>query len=301
MIIVAFISIYVIWGTTYLAIIIGLEGLPPFMMASVRFFVAAIILLGFSIAKGEPIPSYQALLKNAILSIFVLVGGQGLLIWSEQYIASGYASILVATIPIWLVIMDKTNWKYYFSNPFIIVGVIIGFIGIVILFGDTMDDSITDPAETRNQIIAAILVLVGAWSWVAGTLFNRSRPARGSIYANLGWQLVFGGVISLGISGSLGEFPETNFGEVSLSAWVSILYLSVAGSIIAFVAYTWLLTQRSSAAVGTYAYINPVIAVLIGWWYANEEITGYQIVGMIIIVISAITINLKRGQILKRK
>ena len=297
----AFISIYVIWGTTYLAIIIGLEGLPPFMMASVRFLVAAIILLGYSIAKGEPTPTYQALFKNAVLSVFVLVGGQGLLIWSEQYIASGYASILVATIPIWLVVMDKANWKYYFSNPFIIIGVVIGFIGIVILFGDTMDDSFLDPTKSKNQIVAASLVLVGAWSWVAGTLFNRSRPARGSIYSNLGWQLVFGGIISLGISGTLGEFPKTNFSEVSLSAWISILYLSVAGSIIAFVVYTWLLTQKSSAAVGTYAYINPVIAVLIGWWYANEEITIYQIIGMIIIVVSAITINLKRGQILKSK
>ncbi|ELR73273.1 Permease of the drug/metabolite transporter (DMT) superfamily [Fulvivirga imtechensis AK7] len=296
--IAAFAAIYFIWGTTYLAIVIGLEGFPPFLMAAVRFIVAGLPLVGYCVFKGEKFPTASALVKNAVLALVVLAGGQGLLIWSEQYIASGYAAVLVATLPIWFVIMDKTNWKTYFSNPYIIAGVVLGFLGILLLFKDTISGTSMNE-NVRLELIASLAVLLGSVCWVAGTLYHRTNPAPGSIYLNLGWQLIIGSVICSVISVSAGELTSFTFTHISWRAWSAVLYLSVAGSIIAFIAYTWLLTQKPSAVVGTYAYINPVVAVFLGWLLADEVINTNQLVGMSIILGSAILVNITRAQVQK--
>lgn len=295
LIILSFIAIYFIWGTTYLAIVVGLEGFHPFFMASVRFIIAGVILVGYSLFKGEKLPTRPSLVKNLFIGMVVLCGGQGLLIWSEQYIASGYASVLVATLPIWFVVMDRKHWKTYFSNPYIIVGVILGFIGIVILFRDQLNAPLLDK-NVQLQLLASILVLIGAMCWVTGTLYHRSRPAPGSIFHNLGWQLLTSSGICLLISFFLGEWDTSPIREISFNAWSAVVYLSVAGSILAFIAYTWLLKEMPSAIVGTYAYINPVVAVFLGWLLAEEVITTQQMIGMLIILISAVLVNLNRSK-----
>lgn len=299
LVVLSFLAIYFIWGTTYLAIVIGLEGFQPFFMATIRFAIAGVLLLTFSFLNGERFPSKSSLVKNAIIGLVVLCGGQGLLIWSEQYIASGYASVLVATIPIWFVILDKKHWKLYFANPYILIGVILGFCGIVILFRDQLHASI--PQETIHlQLVASIAVLVGAMFWVIGTLYHRSRPAPGSIIQNLGWQLTIGSLFCLIISSAMGEWNTPLFLDASLRAWSAVIYLALAGSILAFVAYTWLLQKLPSAIVGTYAYINPVVAVLLGWLLVDEVIAGDQFIGMGIILISAVLVNLNRSKIKTR-
>lgn len=295
LVILAFLAIYLIWGTTYLAIVIGLKGFTPFMMASIRFLVAGVLLVGYSLWKGEQMPSRASLIKNAFIGLVVLAGGQGLLIWSEQHIASGYASVLVATLPIWFVVMDRKHWQRYFSNPYILIGVVLGFIGIVVLFRDKLTETL--PVENiRLQIIASIAVLFGGVCWVVGTLYHRSRPAPGTIYHNLGWQLLWGSVICLGIGLLTGEGGRFSWADASLTSWSAVLYLSVAGSIIAYIAYTWLLNEMPSAIVGTYAYINPVVAVFLGWLLAGEVITSPQLVGMVIILVSAVLINVNRSK-----
>lgn len=295
LIFLAFIAIYFIWGTTYLAIRVGLEGFPPFLMASIRFILAGVILLAYCIYKGEKLPSRASLIKNAIIGVIVLIGGQGLLFWSEQYIDSGYAAVLVATLPIWFVVMDRKNWNTYFTNPYIITGVILGFSGILLLFKDTLQGSFSE--NVRMQLLASVAVLIGSICWVVGTLYNRSRPARGSMYSNLGWQLVIASGVSLSISFGLGELTTFTFTGISANAWFSVLYLVIAGSVIAFVAYTWLLTQKPSAVVGTYAYINPIVAVFLGWLLAGEVISFYQLLGMTVILASAILVNITRSQV----
>lgn len=300
LLILSFAAIYLIWGTTYLIIAIGLEELPPFLMASIRFIIAGVMLVGYCWYKKEKLPSTTSIIKNAVLGLIVLAGGQGLLIWSEQYIASGYASILVATLPIWFVIMDKSNWKTYFSNPYIIVGVILGFLGILLLFKDTLSATgFTDSALL--QLYASLAVLLGAICWVVGTLYNRSKPAPGSIYSNLGWQLLMASVICLFISYSTGEFTGFDLSTVTYKGWLSAIYLAVAGSIIAFIAYTWLLTKMPSAIVGTYAYINPVVAVVLGWSLADEVITNFQFIGMAVILGSAILVNITKSKVVQAK
>ena len=297
LIIIAFLCIYLIWGTTYMAIRIGLDGLPPFMMASVRFIMAGVLLVAYCLWTGQKWPKFHSMVRNAFFALIIMVGGQGLLVWSEQYIATGYASVLVATIPLWFVIIDKSNWKLYFSNPYIILGVILGFIGILTLFGETLSGE--SVSTSRLELIATCLVLIGAISWVFGTLLYKSYPPRDSMYMNLGWQFIFASVISLLLSGVLGEYSHTDFSNVGMRAWSAIIYLALPGSIVGLVAYTWLLTQKPAAVVGTYAFVNPIIAVLIGWLFANETISSFQLVGMLIIIVSAVMINLKRRQVLK--
>ncbi len=298
LIFISFLSIYFIWGTTYLAIRIGLEDLPAFMMAGIRFFIAGILLIAYSLWYGQRWPKYQSMVKNAVFALIIMVGGQGLLMWSEQYIASGYASVLVATIPLWFVILDNKNWKLYFSNPFIIAGVVLGFIGILTLFGEKITNQ--GLITSSDEITATVLVIFGAICWVYGTLLYRSNPPKDSLYANLGWQFTFASIYCLMFSWVLGEFPNTHFSAVNATSWISIVYLSVFGSIVGLIAYTWLLTQKPAAVVGTYAFINPIIAVLIGWLFADEYITSFQFIGMLIIVLSAVLINIKRAQVLEK-
>lgn len=296
LIVLSFAAIYLIWGTTYLVIAIGLEEVPPFMMASMRFIIAGSMLAAYCIYKKEKMPSATSIIKNAILGLIILTGGQGLLIWSEQYITSGYASILSATLPIWFVIMDRSNWKTYFSNPYIIMGVVLGFMGILLLFKDTLSAS-TFSESALMQLYGTIAVLIGAICWVIGTLYNRSKPAPGSMYSNLAWQLLMASPICLFISFSTGEFSGFDLTAVSYKGWLSVVYLAIAGSIIAFIAYTWLLTKMPSAIVSTYAYINPVVAVVLGWYLAEEVVTNFQLIGMAVILGSAILVNITKSQV----
>ncbi|RED96607.1 EamA family transporter [Marinoscillum furvescens] len=295
LVILAFFVIYFVWGTTYLAIVIGLHGFPPFFMAAMRFLIAGVLLVGFSLYKGEKLPDRSSIVKNAIIGLVVLTGGQGLLIWSEQYIASGYASVLIATLPIWFVVMDRRHWTLYFSNPFILAGIIIGFAGITMLFRDQLVNGQEDD-DVMLQLLASVAVLAGGICWVGGTLYHRSHPAPGSMQHNLGWQLLMGAAICMTISGICGEYPDITL-STDMMSWAAVIYLALAGSIAAFIAYTWLLERIPSAIVGTYAYINPVVAVFLGWLLADEKITAFQLSGMSVVLVSAILINVNRNKV----
>lgn len=295
LILLSFAAIYFIWGTTYMAIAIGLTSFPPFLMAFTRFIIAGVIMLAYVLSKGESIPSLLIIIHNTIVGTVVLVGGQGLLFWSEQYISSGYASVLIATMPMWFVIFDKANWKLYFSNKFILLGLGLGFIGILILFKDKMDESLAIE-DTRLQIIASLAVILGAIFWAVGTLYYKSKPSKGSMPSNLSWQLIGGSMVCLIISAALNEMEYFQIRLVSAKAWAAVLYLALAGSVIAFLAYTWLMQKMPSAIVGTYAYINPIIAVVAGVFIANELLSPNQILGMVVILASAVLVNVNRGK-----
>ncbi len=297
-VILCFMAIYLIWGTTYYVIVLGLAGFPPFLMAAIRFLIAGILLVGYSMLKGEAFPTRRSLIKNSIIGLIVLAGGQGSLIWAEQYIASGYASVLVATIPVWFVVMDRAHWRSYFTNPYIIAGLILGFVGIILLFKDKLHEPISSDSAYLS-ILGSIAVIFGAVCWVVGTLYNRSRPAPGTMHQNLGWQLILGTFSCFVISLIMGEYNDPRWFSADISAWSAVLYLAIAGSIIAYMAYTWLLSKLPSAIVGTYAYVNPVVAVFLGWLLAAEQISTMRLAGMLIVVVSAILINVNRVKVVK--
>ncbi len=287
LILIAFASVYIVWGTTYVAIVIGLETIPPFIMAAFRFIIAGGVLLVVAMARGENI-WVPGIYKNMLLGIVILTGGQGLLFWAEQYISSGYAAILVSALPLWYVLLDRKNWNVYFKNKLILTGLILGFVGILILFKNYIGLSGT---EGILQLFGLLAVIIACICWAAGTLYYKNNMNQNSMFLNLGWQLIGGFLSSLAIGLLSNEFKSFSLSEVSMNSWLATVYLAVAGSLIAFIAFSWLMTVRPPAVVGTYAYVNPVIAVLLGWLIANETITVLQITGMVIILFSAFLVN----------
>lgn len=287
LVILAYVATYILWGTTYFAVLVGLQTLPPFIMAAVRFLMSAIVLLLIVGAKGEKLLIPGAF-TNMVMGVVILTGGQGLLFWSEQYIASGTAAILVSALPLWYVLLDVGNRKAYFSNKIIMTGLVLGFLGILLLFKKYIGVS---AENTLWQIYGFIAVIAGCICWAAGTLYYKNHTKQGSLFLNLEWQLIGGAVSSVIVAGFTREFNNFSFQHVSVNSWLATAYLAVAGTLIAFVAFNWLLTVRPAAVVGTYAYVNPVIAVILGWLFANEEISALQVIGMVIILFSAFLVN----------
>lgn len=287
LIIMAYTATYILWGTTYFAVLIGLQTLPPFIMAAVRFLMAGLVLLLIVYLKGERLV-VPGVYKNMLLGIIILTGGQGLLFWSEQYIASGTAAILVSSLPLWYVLLDTKNRHVYFSNKLIISGLVLGFFGILLLFKKYLGAS---TVNTEWQLYGLIAVIGACICWASGTLYHKNHVNQSSLFLNLGWQLIGGFLSSLLVALFSSEFSGFSFENVSMHSWLATIYLAVAGTLIAFVAFNWLLTVRPAAVVGTYAYVNPVIAVLLGWLMANEGISLLQIAGMVIILFSAFLVN----------
>jgi drug/metabolite transporter (DMT)-like permease len=286
-ILLAFASTYILWGTTYFAVLVGLQTLPPFVMGAFRFLLAGIILFMILFFNGQALWK-KGMFQNILLGMVILSGGQGLLFWSEQYIPSGYTAILVSTLPLWYVLLDSKNRGMYFKNKIVLAGLILGFFGILLLFEKYIG---TSSGITDMQLLGMLSVFGACICWVTGTLYYKDHVDQNFIFLNLAWQLMGGFLSSLIIAFISGEFFGFSLSKVSTHSWLATVYLAVAGSLVAFIAFTWLLSVRPAAVVGTYAYVNPVIAVLIGWMLANESISVLQIAGMIIILISAALVN----------
>jgi drug/metabolite transporter (DMT)-like permease len=285
----AFAAIYIIWGTTYLAIKIGIEDFPPFMMAAIRYFIAGFLLLAYSLMKREGIFSANAV-RNMLIGAFIMTFGQAVAFWSEKYISSGLTAVFGSLLPICYIITDRRNWHAYKGSKLTLASIGLGIIGIMVLF--------INPSRASEQqqtgwitIIASFVTVSACFCWAVGSLYFKYHNKRGSLYENVGWQLIGGMVCCFLISLVAGEWQKFNFALVPLRAWMAVLYLAIAGSIVALISLYWLLARRPAALVGTYAYVNPVIAVLLGYVIANEKISGIQIIGMIIILIAAYLAN----------
>ena len=288
-IILAFAAVYIIWGTTYLGIRIGIESMPPFIMASLRYLLAGIILLSFIKIKGEIVIDKTAI-NNILLGAFMLTCGQGTIFWAEKYVPSGLTAVLISTAPIWYIIADKKNWRNYFTSKLTLFSIALGLIGVLLLFKDQA--TVGDVGESNHMtLIASIVIIVSCFCWVMASLYYKYNHTPGSLYKNVGWQLMGGAVACMLVGSAVGEWEQFSFGDVTTRSWAALLYLAIAGSIVAFTAMFWLLERRPAAIVGTYAYVNPVIAVILGYFVAAEIITISQVIGMVIILIAAYLAN----------
>ncbi|WP_128543930.1 EamA family transporter [Larkinella soli] len=299
LVILAFAAVYIIWGSTYLAVLLGLETMPPFMMAGLRFFLAGALLFAWCLMAGEPRPSVGVVGRNALGGILMLFGGTGSVIWAEQYIPSGLAAIIVTSLPFWFVILDRRQWSNYFANLLIPAGLLIGFTGVVLL--------LTKPEQTgglfsgTDQYWTAMAVLIaGGISWTVGSLYAKYQTLSPSTLVNGSLQLLAAGLFSGLVSGLAGEWTGFHPEEVSLKTWLALGYMIVFGSIIAFLAYLWLLKVRPPAVVSTYAYVNPVIAVMLGWLFAHEPVSTRQMVALGIILLGVLLVNLPKYRQLGR-
>ncbi len=286
--VVAFAIVYVVWGSTYLAIRFAIETLPPFLMAAARFLTAGTVLYVWArLAAGAAKPGRAQWRSAAIVGSLLLLGGNGLVVWSELRIPSGVAALLGGTTPLWMVLIDWLRRGGVRPTGQVVIGLLCGLVGLVWLIGP---DSLAGGG--RVDLLGAAAVMVGCLTWATGSIYQRHAPMPASPSLSTAMQMLTGGVGLLVLGSALGEFHDVNVAAFSLRSVLGFLYLVVFGSIIAFSAYVWLLRASTPARVSTHAYVNPVVAVLLGWALADEPLTPRMLVAAAVIVIGVALITL---------
>ncbi len=286
-------SIYIVWGSTYLAIQFAVETIPPFLMAAARNFTAGLIVYTWRWLAGDPRPSRLHWRSAAIIGVLLLTGGNGLVSWSERLVPSGITSLLVGSVPLWIMLIDLASGYYRKggSRPgaLAVVGLMAGFGGIALLVG---------PGQLSGtgqvNLVGAGALLLGSLLWALGSVYNRGAQLPASPLLGTGMEMLSGG-LGLFVVGTLaGEWPQLNLAEVSTSSLLGLLYLIFFGSLVGFASYTWLLRVAPITLVSTYAYVNPVVALFLGALIAREVVTGRMIVAALIILGSVALITLTR-------
>jgi drug/metabolite transporter (DMT)-like permease len=262
----ALIAVYLIWGSTYLAIRYAVETLPPFLMAAVRFIASGGFLYALRRFNGDPAPQSVEWRSATIIGIFLLVGGNGGVAWAEQFVTSSLAALLVATVPLWMVLMDAFRPASHRPGLLAVAGILIGFGGIVLLIR-----SAAGSAETTHLFGAAALIFASL-AWSIGSLYGRTARLPASQLLGTAMEMLAGGMALLLVATVLDEWSDFDIATVSRRSVLALLYLTVIGSS-AFVAYVWLLRVAPTPLVATYAYVNPLVAVLLGYFLAQEPIT----------------------------
>jgi drug/metabolite transporter (DMT)-like permease len=294
MVILAFAIIYLVWGSTYFFIQMAIKGFPPFMLGALRFILAGLLMAGWCIIKGEKLFAIRGI-KHAIISgILLLFFGTGIIIWVEQSMPSAMVAITVSSAPLWFVLLDKPKWSENFRSKSIIAGMLIGLAGVILLFSEQISQIFSVPESTPVKMSSMVLLLFAAISWSGGSLYSKYKSAEGSIIVSTTWQIMAAGIAFIPGIFIRDEFSAFQWSEVPSDSWFALAYLVSMGSIAGFSAYVWLLQVRTAMQVSTYAYVNPVVAVLLGVFFANEKITSIQIVGLIIILGSVLLINMAR-------
>ena len=283
----AFFSIYIVWGSTYLAVAYGLKSFPPFIMVSLRYLIAGAIMLAWCKIKGEKLPYRKFMLRHALSGTLMLVGGTGMIAWAELYISSGQAAILVATEPLIFLLLDRKRWSEYFSNKFILSGLLIGFTGIFLFLKLGVAEVNPSPMAT----IASIVVLFSAVLWVFGSLITRDSKGESSTVMNASIQLLAAAVASGIIAFCKSEQVGFSFAQVTTGAWGGLTFLVIMGSLVAYLSFVWLISIKPPAIVSTHTYVNPVVAVFLGWLLINESVNKAQLVSLVVILAGILLVN----------
>jgi drug/metabolite transporter (DMT)-like permease len=292
-VIIAFATVYIVWGSTYFFIQVAVHGIPPFLLGAIRFFIAGALMLTWCIIKGEKIFIKKSIFISAIVGTLLLVGGVGVVMWVEQTLPSAMVAILVSSAPIWFVLLDRQSWGINLRNKATIAGLIVGFAGVILLFSEQLG-GIFAGGSVNSKLPAMLLLLFGSIAWSSGSLYSKHHPAKGSAAVNVAWQMIIAGLIFIPGSVLHHEFDHLQWSQIPIKAWLAVGYLVIFGSIAAFSAYVWLLQVRPATQVSTYAYVNPVIAVILGILFAHERISLLQITGLVVILGSVLLINLSK-------
>ena len=294
---IALLSLYIVWGSTYLAIRFAVETIPPFMHASLRFLISGMILYFWRRAAGDSAPTTSHWKATAIVGTALLLGGNGLVAWAEQTVPSGIAALLITTAPFWLVLFEslraggsKPTWQA-------ILGLVIGFAGVFVLIGPAEIIGGEGSADT----FGVILLLLAALFWSMGSIYAKGADLPRSTLLSTGMQMLMGALALFIFSLIKGELNGFSLEAVSLRSWLALLYLITFGSLIGFVSYGWLLHNAPISLVSTYAYVNPVVAVLLGSLFAAEPLNGRILIAAAIIIAAVVLINSSRQRQVKVK
>jgi drug/metabolite transporter (DMT)-like permease len=285
-VLLAFAIIYFVWGSTFLAIRVGVREVPPFLLAGMRFLVAGAVLYGWMRVRGTASPTARQWGAASLLAILIFVLDYGLLFWAERRVPSGIAAVMMATIPVFMAIAEILFLRTQRLTLRLGVALLIGLAGVAVLVGHAMS-----LGEAPVDTAGACALIVAAISWSVAASLTRKLPLPDAKAMSSGAQMLAGGALLTLTAALLGEFRGFHIQSVSRGAWLALAYLIVAGSIVAFTAYVWLIHHESPTKVGTYAYVNPVVAVLVGYFLGGEAIGLRTIVGTLLVIVSVIVIT----------
>ena len=291
MLVIAFATVYLVWGSTYFFIQIAVQHLPALFLGFIRFTAAGLILLIWCIARKENIWNWQLIKHAAVSGVLMLFIGNGAVIWAEQTLPSSLVAVLVSAAPLWFVLLDKPKWKFNFRSRSTIIGLVVGFAGVIMLFSESITKAFS--AGNALQFAGLIVLIIGSASWSAGSLYAKYRST-GSTSVNTAWQMFAAGLAFLPGTLFSHELNGFKWQTVTMGSWLSLFYLVIFGSLAAYSAYVWLLQVRPATQVSTYAYVNPVVAVLLGVLIAGEKMTSLQIMGLAIVLVSVLLINIAK-------
>ncbi len=285
---IALLTIYTVWGSTYLAIRFAVETIPPFLMAGTRFLVAGAILYIWRRASGDPAPTRGQWLRAAVVGLLLLLGGNGLVSLAEQDVASGIAALIIGSVPLWMTTIEAVRPGGVRPNIFGILGLLIGFGGIALL----VSPSLTGGNPASSQSLGVITLLFAALFWSLGSIYSRHARLPDSSLLSTGMEMLAGG-LGLYLVGTLtGEWHMFALSNITARSWLSLLYLVLFGSMAGFTAYAWLLRSAPVSLVATYAYVNPLVAILLGSLFAQETLTVHILLSALIIIGSVVLISL---------
>jgi drug/metabolite transporter (DMT)-like permease len=288
----AFAAVYLLWGSTFLAMRFGIQTIPPLLMASMRHLVSGTLLMAWAWRRMRRWPTSREWRDAAIVGV-MLLGANGTVAWSEQYVASGTAALLVATVPLWMVLIDWWRPRGLHPGGGVLVGLALGFAGLVLLVGPG-----TFGGHGAVNPIGATALLLGSVSWAGGSIVVQQQSKPSVPLFAVGMQMVCGGSALFVVSTLTGQTARFSLSHVSLPSALGWGYLIVFGSLLGFTAYAYLLRSTSAARVATYAYVNPVIAVFLGWAFAGEAVTSRTLAAAAVIVAGVAIITVARTRVL---
>jgi drug/metabolite transporter (DMT)-like permease len=276
----SFFAIYILWGTTFLAIRIAVEELPPLFAAGARFFTAGILLYAFMRVKGQTAPTAKQWRSLTIMALLMFVAEYGPLFWAEKYVPSGVVSVFAATLPILTLIIEMLILRRQRMRPMLAIATILGFAGVAVL--------LIPGGKQHLALVPCLAILAGATTWSLGSVLTRSMNLPQSRPITAGAAMMLGGAMLLALSAGFGEMHP--FPHISLRAVGALLYLIVFGSLLAFTAFVWLLAHMPATRVSSHAYVNPIVAVALGYFMAGEVITARILAGTALVLVSVFLI-----------
>jgi len=295
---VALVAVYIVWGSTYLAIRFAVETIPPFLTAGIRFLVAGSILYIWQRINGVPAPKRVEWRSATVIGLLLLLGGNGLLNWAETRIPSGIASLFIATVPLWMVVIDAIRPHGVRAKAIVWVGVLVGFAGTALLANPWQTHAGSPPLD----LLGVGVLIFAALSWSIGSLYSRNAPLPKAPLIGTAMEMLAGSAGLFILSGVVGEWGQIHLASISMRSLGGLVYLIVFGSGIGFVAYTWLLRNAPTPLVSTYAYVNPVVAILLGSFIGHEPletteiISAMIIIGGVVLITTAKSLNGKKSQ-----
>lgn len=285
-ILLAFAIIYFVWGSTFLAIRVGVREIPPFLMAAIRFLLAGLILLLWLMVKKTALPTGRQWTSATLLALLIFVCDYGLLFWAEQKVPSGIAAVMLATIPVFMSLSEIVFLGTQKLTVRLTMALLAGIAGVLVLVSHSLGLG-EQPIATSG----AIALLIASVSWSIASALSRKLPLPESKAMSSAAQMLSGGIMLTATAALLGEFHGFRVQAVSRQAWLALAYLIVAGSIVGFTAYVWLLHHESPTRVGTYAYVNPVVAVIVGYFFGGEAIGPRTMLGTLLVLVSVVVIT----------